>query len=121
MDESTRKGSIMKLWLAGPVLMLLVAIAGCAPGMGYYSGGSASATATRLSGRAVDSVITSRFDGFSHGAVFKLANGQIWQQTEYYIWGYVAVRPHVSIVSSYRGYVMHVDGIDHGVTVQRIR
>jgi PKD repeat protein len=69
----------------------------------------------------IESVIVSDFDGFEYGNIYELANGQIWQQTEAYFWFYYAFRPQVLIYSLQGQTKMQVDGIDHAVTVTRIR
>lgn len=71
----------------------------------------------------VDSVITSDFTGkvFSHGNLFELRNGQIWRQTEYYIFYHYAYTPQVRIVRSGGVWRMKVDGISHAVAVERVR
>jgi hypothetical protein len=70
-------------------------------------------------------VIESEIDGEFHGwdgeTVFKLANGQIWQQTEYdydYEYDY---RPEVMIVKASGGYKMKVEGVEDTIYVKRIK
>lgn len=108
----------------GVALLSVLWLAACTPSAsdafwgGFYSGyyGTTSTTTG-----AVQSNIVSRFNGFSHGNVYQLANGQIWQQTEFYSWYWYAYRPEVVIYSSYGTYRMLVQGIDHEVTVTRLR
>jgi hypothetical protein len=69
----------------------------------------------------VESYITSDFDGLDHGNVYKLVNGQIWEQTEYWIWVWVWVNPKVLIWNDGGIYRMKVEGIDHPVMVRRIK
>jgi hypothetical protein len=69
----------------------------------------------------IESTITSEFNGFKHGNIYRLANGQIWEQTEVYIWVWVWVNPKVLIWNDGGIYRMKVEGIDHPVMVRRIR
>lgn len=74
---------------------------------------------------ACDSVIESRIDGEFEGwegeTVFKLMNGQIWQQVTYsYTYRYDYM-PEVLIYPS-RGFCMlRVEGIDEAIAVQRLK
>ncbi len=70
-------------------------------------------------------VIESEIDGEFHGwdgeTIFKLANGQIWQQAEYdydYEYDY---RPEVMIVKTAGGYKMKVGGVEDTIYVRRIK
>lgn len=73
-------------------------------------------------GRAViESTIISDFDGLEYGNIYKLANGQIWEQTEAWIWVWVWVNPSVMIWNDGGGFKMKVDQIDHAVAVKRIK
>lgn len=72
-----------------------------------------------------DSVIESRIDGDFEGwdgdTIFKLQNGQIWQQVEYsYKYSYKYC-PKVIIVKSPNGWIMQVDGIEKTIRVQRLK
>ncbi len=69
----------------------------------------------------VESHIISDFDGLNHGNIYKLANGQIWEQTEYWIWVWVWVNPKVLIWKDGASYKMKVEGIDHRVSVTRLK
>lgn len=74
-----------------------------------------------VTSNVVESHIISDFDGLDHGNVYKLANGQVWEQTEYWIWVWVWVNPQVIIWSDGGIYRMKVEGIDHPVMVRRIK
>ena len=37
----------------------------------------------------IESVIVSEFTGLKHGHLYELQNGQIWKQTEVWIWVWV--------------------------------
>ena len=69
----------------------------------------------------IQSTIISNYDGLEHGNLYQLQNGQIWKQTEYYIYIHVAVNPRVMIDQDGILVKMKVQGIDHAVTVQRLK
>lgn len=71
------------------------------------------------------SLITSRisdsFEGAQGDSVYKLDNGQVWQQSKYFYKYKYSYRPRVRIeASGYRG-VMHVEGFDREIQVERLR
>lgn len=68
----------------------------------------------------IRSFIVSDFDGIKMGNIYRLANGQIWEQSEPYIWIHIAVIPPVTIWSSHGMYKMKVDGIDRAVGVRLV-
>ena len=112
------------------VLVLFgLSITACAPGPGasgfwggFWEGYNESAGNTSpYTYGAVESRITSDFDGLDRGNVYLLANGQVWEQTEYYYWYWYAYRPKVVIYSSYGVHKMVVEGIGHSVTVRQLR
>ena len=69
----------------------------------------------------IESFIISDFDGLDYGNIYELANGQIWKQTEYYIWFWYWFYPEVLIWNDGGIYRMKVEGIDHPVMVERIK
>ena len=73
--------------------------------------------------RATSSVIETRIDGDFEGwegeTIFKLMNGQIWQQSEYNY--HYAFMPEVLIYRSGGGYKMKVDGIGDSIRVTRLK
>ena len=69
----------------------------------------------------IESTITSDFDGLDYGNIYKLANWQIWEQTEPWIWVWVLVNPSVMIWDDGGVFKMKVDQIDHAVAVRRIK
>jgi hypothetical protein len=68
----------------------------------------------------IESYISSDFNGYKYENIYKLDNGQIWKQTDVYIYVYIYIRPKVIIYRSGGSYKMKFDNIDHAVTVQRI-
>lgn len=73
------------------------------------------------SANVIESHIVSDFDGLEYGNIYRLANGQIWEQTESWIWIWIWVNPAVLIWNDGGVYKMKVENIQHAVTVQRIR
>ena len=70
--------------------------------------------------RVIESNIISEFRGLNYGNIYKLANGQIWEQTEPYIWIWIGIYLPVTIWNEGGIYRMIVSGIDHPVMVRRI-
>lgn len=75
----------------------------------------------KLTGTILESTIVSDFDGLEYGNLYKLANGQIWEQTEPYIWVWIWVYPEVVIYQKGDVYKMKVQNIDHHVFIERIK
>lgn len=69
----------------------------------------------------VETSIVSQFGGLKRGNIYRMANGQIWEQTESWAWVWVWVQPAVMIYQSKGGYAMSVENIDHPVAVRRIK
>lgn len=80
-----------------------------------------SSRGSASSGGVVESYITSKFNGLDYGNLYRLANGQIWEQTEAWVWAWVWVNPKVIIYPSSGGHKMKVENIDHAVIVRRVR
>ena len=70
----------------------------------------------------VESDIDGTFKGWTGDTIFKLRNGQIWQQSSYaYMYQY-AYSPSVTIYQSSNGdYKMKVDGVNETINVKRIK
>jgi len=69
----------------------------------------------------VDSYIDGDFEGWSGETVFRLTNGQIWQQASYAYTYHYAFRPKVLIYPSGGGYIMRVDGVRQTIQVRRLK
>ncbi len=71
------------------------------------------------------SVIESQIDGTFHGwsgeTIFKLTNGQIWQQSSYAYTYHYAYRPEVTIYPSGRGCKMKVEDVSDSILVKRLK
>ena len=94
---------------------------GLADGLKQSNYQSRSYPNTTVNSSSFNSVITNSFNGFNHGNLFQLQNGQIWRQTEYYIWTYVWTYPKVFIYQEGFSYKMKVENIDHAVAVELVR
>jgi hypothetical protein len=69
----------------------------------------------------IESQIDGTFDGWSGETIFKLTNGQIWQQSSYaYTYSY-KYRPDVLIYPVAGGYELQVEGVDGRIRVTRLR
>lgn len=70
---------------------------------------------------AIESTIAGDFEGWSGETIFKLDNGQIWEQAEYsYTYSY-AFRPEVTIFPTASGCKMKVEDEDEMILVRRIK
>lgn len=71
--------------------------------------------------QVIESKIDGESEGFEGDSIFKLTNGQIWQQTEYYYHYRYRFMPSVLIYKSGDSYKMQIEGIDRSVRVQRLK
>jgi hypothetical protein len=79
-----------------------------------------SAPSSIVSG-VVDTYIDGEFTGWDGETVFRLQNGQIWQQAAYaYTYSY-AYSPRVLIYAAGSGWHMQVEGVTDTIQVQRLR
>jgi hypothetical protein len=69
----------------------------------------------------VESRIDGSFDGFENGRLYKLQNGQIWEQTSFDMSIAVRLSPEVLIYKSGAVWKMKVDSQDRTPTVRRLR
>lgn len=73
------------------------------------------------SAEIIESQIEGEFSGWDGETIFKLTNGQIWQQAAYaYTYTY-KYRPKVLIFGSGGSYQMQVEGMDSRIRVTRLR
>ena len=68
----------------------------------------------------VETQIDGEFTGWSGDTVWKMTNGQVWQQAEYAYHYHYAYSPRVLIYPSDYGWKMKVDG-DEEVAVKQLR
>jgi len=85
-----------------------------------HQAGSAPSLAPSHSG-VVESHIDGNFEGWSGQTIFRLTNGQIWQQASYAYTYHYAFRPKVMIYPSGGGYIMRVDGVRQTIQVRRLK
>jgi hypothetical protein len=69
----------------------------------------------------IESTISNEFRGLNRGNIYKLANGQLWEQTEAWTWTWTWAGPSVMIYKENGSYKMKVENIDHAVTVRKIK
>lgn len=84
-----------------------------------YSSSSSETTAT--SGEVIESRISGEFSGWEGETIFKLMNGQIWQQSSYAYMYHYAYMPEVTIYKVGLQYKMQVEGVSDTIYVKRIR
>ena len=65
----------------------------------------------------IESSIDGEFTGFEGEKVFKLLNGQVWQQSDFYYHYRYAYGPRVMIYQGNGGWMMKVDGVERAVRV----
>ena len=108
--------------------MLLATTLGCVETVKVMSG-LAEAQAERRGGRrssvrtadTIHSKIDGTFEGWDGDTIFKLTNGQVWEQASYdYHYAY-AYRPDVIIWKSGSKHRMSVEGVDEVINVRRLR
>ena len=74
----------------------------------------------RSTAAVIESQIDGEFQGWDGETIFKLLNGQIWQQSSYQYHYHYAYMPKVTIYRTDGGYKMKVDGVDQTIYVKRI-
>jgi hypothetical protein len=91
--------------------------------MKVYSAASATADTSSApsSAAAIETQIQGEFEGWDGETVFKLDNGQIWQQSSYAYTYHYAYRPKVLIYKSGGVYKMKVDGVEDTIQVRRLK
>jgi len=69
----------------------------------------------------IESQIDGEFEGWEGETIFKLTNGQIWQQASYDYMYHYAYMPEVIIYTTSGGYKMKVEDVEETIEVVRIR
>jgi len=69
----------------------------------------------------IESMIEGEFKGWDGSTIFKLNNGQTWQQSEYSYMYHYAYQPSVTIYESKDGTKMKVEEIDEGISVRKLK
>lgn len=74
--------------------------------------------------QSLDTIVSNidgTFTGWTGSTIFKLLNGQIWQQSSYAYMYHYAYSPKVTIYKSGLVYKMIVDGVDSNINVTRLK
>lgn len=66
----------------------------------------------------IESKIDDDFEGWDGETIFKLANGQVWQQASYAYTYHYAYRPDVLVIKTTGGHKMTVDGVSGSIAVK---
>lgn len=69
----------------------------------------------------ITSQIDGEFEGWEGETIFKLMNGQIWQQSSYAYMYHYAYMPEVEIYETNNGYIMKVEDIEETIEVIRLK
>lgn len=69
----------------------------------------------------IETQMEGTFEGWDGETIFKLSNGQIWQQASCAYTYHYAYRPKVLIVLSGSAYRMKVDGVESTILVKRLK
>lgn len=80
-----------------------------------------TAARTTSSQQVIETCIEDEFEGWEGDTIFKLCNGQIWQQSEYAYMYHYAYRPDVLIYRTSSGYRMKVEDVSETIAVERIK
>lgn len=70
---------------------------------------------------SIESQIDGSFKGWDGETVFKLTNGQVWQQSSYSYTYHYSYRPTVLIYPTDGGCKMKVDGVSDSIPVKRLK
>ena len=78
-------------------------------------------TSSPSTASVIESCIEGDFEGWDGETIFKLDNGQIWQQDSYDYTYHYAYRPKVLIYRSGGVYKMKVEDVEEAITVKRLK
>jgi hypothetical protein len=76
---------------------------------------------TQSTDAVIETQINDTFKGWDGETIFRLSNGQIWQQAAYAYTYHYAYRPNVWIYLSGSVYRMRVEGVDSTIPVRRLK
>jgi hypothetical protein len=75
-----------------------------------------------ISGDFLETHIDGDFEGWDDNKIYKLDNGQVWQQSSYHYYYHYAYHPEVVVYKSHGRWRMVVKGdSDEAVSVQRLK
>jgi hypothetical protein len=80
-----------------------------------------AATSSFPSGEVIESNIDGDFEGWDGETIFKLDNGQIWQQSSYSYTYHYSYHPKVTIYHSGGSYRMKVEDVEETIPVKRLK
>jgi hypothetical protein len=105
------------------LLRLVGAVADAVPAASPPSAAAAAGTAApeNAAPSVIESRIDGEFEGWTGSTVFKLGNGQIWQQTSYAYHYHYAYGPKVMVYKDGGTFRMKVDGVNSTVAVRRLK
>ncbi len=73
------------------------------------------------SGGVLESQIEGNFEGWDGDTIFKLTNGQIWQQARFAFHYHYAFRPNIVIYPTSDGWMMKVEDVTETIQVKRLK
>jgi hypothetical protein len=71
-------------------------------------------------GGVIEATVVNEFDGLRYGNIYKLSNGQIWEQTEFCIDICIYFRPEVTLWYDGVAFQLKVNDEDEAVTVRQL-
>ena len=83
--------------------------------------GRKSSSNVSSASNVIHSYIDDEFEGWEGETIFKLDNGQIWQQSSYAYMYHYAYRPEVMIINDSGTWKMKVEGVDEMIDVIRLK
>ena len=73
-----------------------------------------------LTNQDIETQIDGDFEGWEGETIFKMTNGQIWQQSSYSYMYHYAYMPNVIIYDTSSGYVLKVEGVEETIYVTQL-
>ena len=73
-----------------------------------------------LTSQDIETQIDGDFEGWEGETIFKMTNGQIWQQSSYSYMYHYAYMPNVIIYDTSSGYVLKVEGVEETIYVTQL-
>jgi hypothetical protein len=83
--------------------------------------GSKNEAKPEVTPKVVESEIDGDFEGWEGETIFKLANGQIWQQSKYAYTYHYAYSPDIIIINIDGVWKMKVEDVDEMIEVKRLK
>lgn len=74
-----------------------------------------------LTSTVIETQIDGTFEGWDGETIFRLSNGQVWQQASYAYTYHYAYRPKALIFADGSTYRLKVDGVDSTILVKRLK